>query len=90
MIRTVNGLNKSQIHLPSHIGLELYANSIRINSEIEDMDLDRTLHLQTRLNSLPIPNSKTYDDDTILQWHNDDEGIDVCGNLPPMDDHVKL
>ena len=45
MIRTVNGVNKNQLHLPSDIGLELYANSIRIKSEIEDMDLDRTLHL---------------------------------------------
>ena len=82
MIRTVNGVNKHQIHIPSHIGVELFANSIRINSEIDDMDQDRSriLYLKSRLNSIPNPNpnSKTYVDDPILQWNidNDDDGDD--------------
>ena len=52
-IRTINGVIKNQLHLPSFIGLELQSNSLKICEDI--LEMDKTLYNYRQLNLLPTP-----------------------------------
>ena len=58
MMRTINGVNKNQLYLPSFIALELYSNSFRIENEIREMD--KKLNHYRQLNPLPLDEGKSH------------------------------